>query len=598
MATNPVCDGWKTIKNSGHSPHGLGKKARRKRRKQGRQTVIPIVQGIHSGTLSVDKLQKNTTREIDEMSKSVFFQRFMECFESTVLSNCSSASPGCEHRVNIICYGLGSFSTSRSAMHQLAFLCAVAGHLRSSKDGDLLQLSRLELFEPILSEIEETVLDSLGIDVLSSDSNGHYVMDCTPKVITFCFMPHCPRILYNNLLSANWTQRRSFDRLFIFGNSLSEYDGLSIGSNGQDPVHGEWQWIRKVIELDIVRETAIEQWIEEMVRSTKDSVQRERASIARNAFAFQKLMHFTTASARTLKVRVTLFLHPDWKHIPNANILRKPHRKSKYDKTHYKEYRYFLAESRIDVFDVEWDRNWDSITFIPCTASKGAHGLQSLQNIKSAVIPIFLKMRSATTSSMEKRKGSILDIDTVALHYVARYVFEHRLRVSGLRQIEDVMPCDIGWDVRSQINDESLIEYRSPVQHETMRKIFGNAMPQRLVRLVVEYLGVHRFDVLTVDGEVTMKRRSESDWTQIAEVDADGMDRIAGINVEESSVQRDNGQTVRHLINVPMRLDQMTLPCSLQRHSPFNNSIRNRWNTVKLGKLSPLNTVFRCRGLD
>ena len=86
-----------------------------------------------------------------------------------------------------------------------------------------------------------------------------------------------------------------------------------------------------------------------------------------------------------------------------------------------------------------------------------------------------------------------------------------------------------------------------------------------------------------------------TEWTQIAEVDADGMRQIAAMNVEESSVEMDDGQTVRHLINVPMCLDRVTLPCSLQRHSPFNSSIPSRWSTVKLGAILPLNTVFRRR---
>ena len=232
------------------------------------------------------------------MAESEFFRRFIHCFQSTATSNVSAvykADAAMELRVNIICYGLGSFSKSLSAMHQLALLCATMRHLEAGESS--FSLNRSELFEPILTENEQKVLKALGIDVLSTDSKGHYLMDGAPNVITFCLMPHCPRMLYNNLLATNWPHRRSFYKLFIFGNSFNEYDGLSIGSDPKDPLHRQSRWIRMVNELDIVRETDIEQWIH--CKEDMDSLQRERAAIASNAFAFQKLMHFTTTSTLT-----------------------------------------------------------------------------------------------------------------------------------------------------------------------------------------------------------------------------------------------------------------------------------------------------------
>ena len=409
--------------------------------------MIPIVHCVSGSNISFKKLKCNTMRQIDEMAESVFFQRFMQCFESTITANFTSIpnADTMELRVNIICYGLGSFSKSPSSMYQLALLCAVIRHLESDEQPIALQKS--ELFEPILTENEVKVLSDLGLDVLSIDSKGHYPMDSAPNAITFCFMPHCPRMLYNNLLATNWPHRRSFHKLIIFGNSFAEYHGLCVGSNPKDPLYEQSRWIQRVNELDIVHEIDIAQWMEP-----------KRTSIASNAFAFQKLMHFTATSSRKLKIRITLFLEPDSNHIPTACTLRRSPRK--HDTISFKEHRYFMTESRIDVFDSERTEHWDSITFIPCAAAKGlSQRRPKLLRVDDAMIPVFRRMRSAT-STVDQQKGSIRDIDTVALHYAAQYVFEHRLRASGHPQIEQiiegVVQCGIRWNVRSETKTESL----------------------------------------------------------------------------------------------------------------------------------------------
>ena len=608
MASSKGSDGWQTVKRSGHNKRTSSKKSRRKRAKHGQPPMIPVIHCVSESNISLKKLKRNTLCEIDKMAKSLFFERFIECLTSTMISKFASdhqkeaENERLKLKVKMMCLGLGSFSKSPSSMVQLALFCAVVRELEraGSSASVSMEIVKSELCDPVLSANEVEVLSDLGI-IQCTDSVGRYPVDSAPNVITFCFMPHCPRMLYNNLLATNWPHRQSFDKLIIFGNSFAEYHDLSVGSDPSDPLHGQSQWIQKVNALGIVHEIDIAQWMEP-----------KRASIASNAFAFQKLLHFTstTTSSRKLKIRIILFLESDSEHIPTACSLRKSRRKcDRYrHPISFKEHRYFLRESRIDVFDSERMGYWDSITFIPCTASTASTQRRSkLLRIDNAVIPVFVRMRSAeSTSTADEQNGSIHDIDTVALHYAAQYVVEHRLRASGHPQIEQiiegVVQCGIRWNVRSEMNTDSLTDdRRCPVHHKTMRKIFGNSIPQRMIGVIAEYLGFHRITTLTVDGEVTINgsnapklSEDEIEWTNIAELAHDSMAKIERINVEESSLEMDNGQKVKHYLNVGMCLDHRNVPCSLQRQSPFKSSFKSRRQRVQLGALSPMKDVF-CR---
>ncbi len=84
-------------------------------------------------------------------------------------------------------------------------------------------LFKNELFEPLLNNTEKKILRNvLNIQVLKDDTQGLVSFGASSKeynLYTICFMPHCPRALYNNVLSANWSKEQ-LSRLIFIGNSF------------------------------------------------------------------------------------------------------------------------------------------------------------------------------------------------------------------------------------------------------------------------------------------------------------------------------------------------------------------------------------------
>ncbi|KAJ0266713.1 hypothetical protein HA466_0006600 [Hirschfeldia incana] len=77
----------------------------------------------------------------------------------------------------------------------------------------------IEVFDPILSATESSVIESLGCTVLSVNEQARREV-LKP---TLFFMPHCEANLYSNLLQANWRIDR-LSRIVLFGNSFQMYE--------------------------------------------------------------------------------------------------------------------------------------------------------------------------------------------------------------------------------------------------------------------------------------------------------------------------------------------------------------------------------------
>ncbi|GFQ88071.1 SRR1-like protein [Trichonephila clavata] len=112
--------------------------------------------------------------------------------------------------IDIVCYGLGHFISCLNARYQLAFLMVLR---------DILQPSVFDIYDPIFSMEEKTVLRDIGLNVLNVNEEGKR----TASNQTIFFMPHCDLPLYNNLLWANW-KKEKLSKLIIIGNSFQVYN--------------------------------------------------------------------------------------------------------------------------------------------------------------------------------------------------------------------------------------------------------------------------------------------------------------------------------------------------------------------------------------
>ena len=110
------------------------------------------------------------------------------------LSDGSAGATQPSYDVDLICYGIGRFSTSLPSRLQLAVLLALHSTLPLKASSSLL------LYDPLLSSLEAAVLRALGIELIEENEEAKRpVSRCT-----VFYMPHCGEALYNNMLWANW----------------------------------------------------------------------------------------------------------------------------------------------------------------------------------------------------------------------------------------------------------------------------------------------------------------------------------------------------------------------------------------------------------
>uniref|UniRef100_A0A8C2MEK0 SRR1 domain containing n=1 Tax=Cricetulus griseus TaxID=10029 RepID=A0A8C2MEK0_CRIGR len=119
-------------------------------------------------------------------------------------SSARSTSP-----VRCVCYGLGNFASSVTARSQLAFMLLFLEKCQIPR-------SHCQVYDPLFSQAEVSVLTSLGVTVLCENEEGKRSTQGQPTIF---YMPHCGTALYNNLLWSNWSID-ALSRVVIIGNSF------------------------------------------------------------------------------------------------------------------------------------------------------------------------------------------------------------------------------------------------------------------------------------------------------------------------------------------------------------------------------------------
>ncbi|XP_031843006.1 SRR1-like protein isoform X2 [Nomia melanderi] len=145
-----------------------------------------------------------------EFRDSLFADNVFHCIKTSLNAlNVSGIS-------EILCYGLGSFSSQKSAKYQLALLLSLKNHY----------CSRVRVYDPIFTPIEMKLLTRFGLDVLNVNEEGKRIVE---DDTTLVYMPHCSIHLINNFLYANWGKRLS--KCILLTNSFSVVVDNLIASN-------------------------------------------------------------------------------------------------------------------------------------------------------------------------------------------------------------------------------------------------------------------------------------------------------------------------------------------------------------------------------
>ncbi|XP_066226734.1 SRR1-like protein [Saccopteryx leptura] len=108
-----------------------------------------------------------------------------------------------------VCYGIGNFATCVIARNQLAFLLLFLEKCQIPRN-------HCWVYDPLFSQLEIAVLNTLGVSVLSENEEGRRSVRGQPTIF---YMPHCGTALYNNLLWSNWSAD-ALSKVVIIGNSF------------------------------------------------------------------------------------------------------------------------------------------------------------------------------------------------------------------------------------------------------------------------------------------------------------------------------------------------------------------------------------------
>ncbi|GFV19628.1 SRR1-like protein [Trichonephila clavipes] len=197
------------------------------RRKYNKKNQIVCLQKVPDISCTFDISKFNENKE--DLKCSEFFMYFKDDLNSVLKNlNCNVEfnqeetlgilnlterieSVSISH-IGIVCYGLGHFTSCLIARYQLALLMILR---------DILQPSVFDIYDPIFSTEEKTVLRDLSLNVLNINEGCKR----TASNQTIFFMPHCDLPLYNNLLWANW-KKEKLSKLIIIGNSFQKYNSF------------------------------------------------------------------------------------------------------------------------------------------------------------------------------------------------------------------------------------------------------------------------------------------------------------------------------------------------------------------------------------
>ncbi|XP_075975141.1 SRR1-like protein [Anticarsia gemmatalis] len=162
-------------------------KVKSKRSSKNKPTKIPAKETHFDNQniiIDVEKVIQRIRSSVDDLRLSDYLEGFLKSV-SSLLDGRSV--------VEIVCLGLGHISECNISRYQLALLLCLKEHCNPQK---------VLTHDPIFYKGECEVLNKLGLEVITENNEGGYVI--SGKGPTIVYLPHCPKQLTNNFLWSNW----------------------------------------------------------------------------------------------------------------------------------------------------------------------------------------------------------------------------------------------------------------------------------------------------------------------------------------------------------------------------------------------------------
>ena len=139
-----------------------------------------------------------------EVKESDFYSKFLT-IQTSLLERSGMTDVG------IVCYGLGKISSCPIARYQFSLLLLMTSDLNVGP-------IKCHVYDPVFNDTDKELVVINGFSLIPFNEEGCRPVDSP----TIFYMPHCGKLLYDNVLRANWSCNR-LSKVIIIGNKFNHY---------------------------------------------------------------------------------------------------------------------------------------------------------------------------------------------------------------------------------------------------------------------------------------------------------------------------------------------------------------------------------------
>lgn len=151
---------------------------------------------------------------VEKLRVTDFYRNLREGLTNVVVMPLKTDEDGHGSLRDMVCYGVGNFSTASASLWQFACILSLQADLA---------VEHVFFYDPCTTDLEVALLKEFQIQIIPDNERGHRPV----SVPTLFYMPHCPQQLYANVLMSNW---ETLNNVIFFGNSLQAYESRHIGN--------------------------------------------------------------------------------------------------------------------------------------------------------------------------------------------------------------------------------------------------------------------------------------------------------------------------------------------------------------------------------